>query len=52
MTPRDGFLHAIREAPDDPTPRLVFSDWLEDRSFVILRGNDYWAGPDGGIHSS
>jgi uncharacterized protein (TIGR02996 family) len=25
------FLRAIREAPDDDTPRLVFADWLEER---------------------
>src|SRR5262245_27193116 len=24
------FLAAIREAPDDDVPRLVFADWLED----------------------
>jgi hypothetical protein len=26
--------------------------WLRDKSFVIDYGNDYWAGPDGEIHSS
>lgn len=25
------FLQAIRETPDDDTPRLVYSDWLEER---------------------
>jgi uncharacterized protein (TIGR02996 family) len=27
---RAGFLAAIREAPEDDAPRLVFADWLED----------------------
>jgi uncharacterized protein (TIGR02996 family) len=26
-----GLLHAIRAAPDDDFPRLVFADWLEDQ---------------------
>jgi uncharacterized protein (TIGR02996 family) len=41
-----GFLAAIRAAPDDPTPRLVFSDWLEERGDLRapwLRDNDIWA---------
>jgi uncharacterized protein (TIGR02996 family) len=25
-----GFLAAMRAAPDDPAPRLVFADWLDD----------------------
>jgi uncharacterized protein (TIGR02996 family) len=25
------FLQALREAPDDATPRLVYADWLEER---------------------
>jgi uncharacterized protein (TIGR02996 family) len=24
------FLDAIRESPDDDTPRLVYADWLDD----------------------
>lgn len=27
----DAFLVAIRDEPDDLTPRLVFADWLEER---------------------
>ena len=27
----DAFLQAIRESPDDDTPRLVYADWLEER---------------------
>lgn len=26
-----GFLHAIKEDPQDPTPRLIFADWLEEQ---------------------
>jgi uncharacterized protein (TIGR02996 family) len=26
----EGFLQAIREAPDDDAPRLVYADWLDD----------------------
>ena len=30
MTERDAFLQAIRDSPDDDTPRLVFADWLTE----------------------
>jgi uncharacterized protein (TIGR02996 family) len=30
MTHDEAFLQAIREAPDDDGPRLVYADWLED----------------------
>ncbi len=30
MTHDDAFLEAIREAPDDDAPRLLYADWLED----------------------
>lgn len=30
MTDRHAILTAIRETPDDDTPRLVFADWLEE----------------------
>ena len=30
MTDRDAFLCAIREAPDDDAPRLVYADWLDE----------------------
>src|SRR5687767_11912611 len=31
MSDRDAFLAAIRAAPDDDAPRLVFADWLAER---------------------
>jgi uncharacterized protein (TIGR02996 family) len=31
MTHDEAFLQAIIEAPDDDTPRLVYSDWLEEQ---------------------
>jgi uncharacterized protein (TIGR02996 family) len=30
MSDRDAFLAAIRAAPDDDAPRLVYADWLEE----------------------
>jgi uncharacterized protein (TIGR02996 family) len=30
MNEKDAFLQAIIDAPDDDTPRLVYSDWLDD----------------------
>src|SRR3954465_13878190 len=30
MSGESAFLSAIREAPEDDGPRLVFADWLED----------------------
>jgi uncharacterized protein (TIGR02996 family) len=30
MTPEDAFMQAIRENPDDDTPRLVYADWLDE----------------------
>ena len=30
MPDEQGFLAAIREAPDDDTPRLIYADWLDD----------------------
>src|SRR5437764_11864102 len=32
MADRDTFLAAIRAAPDDDTPRLVFADWLDEHA--------------------
>lgn len=32
---RAAFLRAIRAAPDDDTPRLVFADWLEERAGTV-----------------
>src|SRR5215467_10473117 len=31
MPDEQGFLAAIRENPDDDTPRLIYADWLDDR---------------------
>jgi uncharacterized protein (TIGR02996 family) len=31
MTPEDAFLLDILSNPDDPAPRLIYSDWLEDQ---------------------
>lgn len=31
MTEREAFLAAIRAAPDDDLPRLVFADWLDEQ---------------------
>lgn len=31
---QESFLCAIYDAPDDPTPRLVYADWLEDHGEV------------------
>jgi uncharacterized protein (TIGR02996 family) len=30
MTPEEAFIEAIRDAPDDDTPRLIYADWLEE----------------------
>jgi uncharacterized protein (TIGR02996 family) len=30
MTQDEAFLQAIREAPDDDAPRLVYADWLDE----------------------
>jgi uncharacterized protein (TIGR02996 family) len=30
MSQADAFLDAIRDAPDDDAPRLIFADWLDD----------------------
>src|SRR4051794_24483768 len=32
MTEDAAFIRAIRERPDDETARLVYADWLDDRS--------------------
>jgi hypothetical protein len=38
---------------DDDVERLsTVQRWLDRGNFVIDCGNDYWAGPDGTIHSS
>ncbi len=38
MTAEDAFLAAIRAAPDDDTPRLVFADWLEEHGDAAASG--------------
>jgi uncharacterized protein (TIGR02996 family) len=54
-------LTELAGSPDEP-PHWVgeeergfardLSGWLQSKDFVIDWGNDYWAGPDGQIHSS
>ncbi len=39
MTPDEAFLQAIRECPADDTPRLIYSDWLEERGDAASRRN-------------
>jgi uncharacterized protein (TIGR02996 family) len=34
MSEEDGFIRAILAAPNDPVPRLIYSDWLEERGDV------------------
>lgn len=43
MSDRAAFLRAIRECPDDDTPRLVFADWLEEHGSRTNLNTD-WAG--------
>src|SRR5215216_381899 len=31
-TTEAGFLHDVREHPDDDAPRLIYADWLDDHS--------------------
>ena len=31
MNPEPAFLQAIREAPNDDAPRLIYADWLEEQ---------------------
>lgn len=40
MTEHGAFLAAIRDAPDDDLPRLIYADWLEERgdSYAQQRG--------------
>src|SRR5262245_10302006 len=39
---RAALLRAVTDSPDDPTPRLIFADWLEEHgesdAAAILRG--------------
>jgi uncharacterized protein (TIGR02996 family) len=34
MTHEEAFMRAIREAPEDDAPRLIFADWLEEHGQV------------------
>ena len=46
MNEDDAFIRAIREQPDDETSRLVYADWLDDRSdprAEYLRAEAAWA---------
>jgi uncharacterized protein (TIGR02996 family) len=31
----EAFLQAVRENPDDDTPRLVYADWLDERTRLV-----------------
>lgn len=45
MNEEAAFLKAIADSPDDPTPRLVFADWLQDRDDPRagwVRDDDLW----------
>lgn len=50
----EAFLDDIAANPIDPTPRLIFADWLEDQGLalwpVALRGNNTFA-PHGEDHA-
>jgi uncharacterized protein (TIGR02996 family) len=37
MSPHLGFLYAILETPDDPEPRLIYADWLEEQGDPVSR---------------
>jgi uncharacterized protein (TIGR02996 family) len=46
MDHEEAFLRAVREAPGDDTPRLVYADWLEERGDPrgdYLRAEIAWA---------
>ena len=32
---RDAFLQAIRDAPEDDGPRLIYADWLEEHADTV-----------------
>lgn len=32
MSDRDAFIRAIRQRPNDPLPRLIFADWLDENT--------------------
>lgn len=35
MTDLDAMLASVRESPFDDTPRLIFADWIEERSWAV-----------------
>jgi uncharacterized protein (TIGR02996 family) len=49
MTHDEAFVQAIREAPDDDTPRLIYADWLEEHGRAeraeFIRVQCAWADP-------
>lgn len=48
MTDDEAFVRAVVDAPGDDTPRLVYADWLDDRSDprgAYLRTEAEWAKP-------
>jgi uncharacterized protein (TIGR02996 family) len=49
MTHDEAFLQAIREAPDDDAPRLIYADWLEEHGdadrAAFIRVQCSWADP-------
>ncbi len=48
MTQEEGFIRSIVDSPGDDTPRLVYADWLDDRSDPrgpYLRAEREWAEP-------
>lgn len=48
MSDEDAFILALRERPDDETTRLVYTDWLDDRSdprAEYLRTEAAWVSP-------
>src|SRR5262245_24344910 len=53
MSQADAFLDAIREAPDDDAPRLIFADWLDDHgesdraAFIPAQAPPARMAPDG-----
>lgn len=36
MTQEQAFLYAIREAPEDDAPRLIYADWLDGADRLSL----------------
>jgi uncharacterized protein (TIGR02996 family) len=43
MSDREALLAAIRSAPDDDLPRLVYADWLEENAESLRSEESVWA---------